>query len=169
MFINVNDTILLNNSHYDPADYHPADCIDKDNIISGVEYLKYAGPIRAAALGNYEYTWDGVDVLSLRRKDATRGSVVMDDVAISRRVDTTTYATDSQVVVTLSVTGTDGMVSLFIGERIPEGWSVVGNYADNVKNGVLRMTWDAPSESDETVIVTLASNSAYSLGTTKRR
>ena len=37
------------------------------------------------------------------------------------------------------------MVSLFVGERIPDGWNVVGDYADNVKNGVLRMTWDAPN------------------------
>ena len=57
----------------------------------------------------------------------------------------TTYEAGGQVAVTLSVCGADDMVSLFVGETIPEGWTVVGDYAGNVKNGVLRMTWEAPN------------------------
>ena len=140
--IAVADTALLNNAN--DYHYHPADCISKDRRISGAEYLAYAGPVKAAALGNYEYTWDGTDVMSLRPKNATRGGAA-DDVAISRHVDTTTYAANSQVNVTLTIGGADGMVSLFVGETIPEGWTVVGDYAGNVRNGVLRMTWDAPN------------------------
>jgi hypothetical protein len=140
VFIEVADTELLNNYHY-----HPADCINKDGKISGLEYLKYAGPVKALALANEEYTWDGVDVLSIRKKNTTRGEAVADDVAILRSVDTTTYEAGGQVIVTLTVTGADSMVSLFVGETIPEGWSVIGNHADNVRNGVLRMTWDAPN------------------------
>ncbi len=140
VFIDVADTELLNNYHY-----HPADCITKDGKISGLEYLKYAGPVKALALANEEYTWDGVDVLSIRRKNATRGGAAVDDVAILRNVDTTTYEAGGQVIVTLTITGADSMVSLFVGETILKGWSVIGNHADNVKNGVLRMTWDAPN------------------------
>ena len=145
--IDVDDTELSNNCH-------PADCIDKDNIISGLEYLKYAGPVKTLALANDEYTWDGDDVLSIRRKNATRGGAVDADVAIVRSVDTATYEANGQVTVTLSISGADNMVSLFVGERIPDGWTVVGNYAGNVKNGVLRMTWDAPNI-PETVTYTL--------------
>ncbi len=149
--IAVADTALLNSSNN--YQYHPADCINKDKRISGVEYLTYAGPVKAAALGNYVYTWDGVDVLSLRRKDGTRGGAA-DDVAIARSVDTTTYEANDQIIVTLTITGADDMVSLFVGEKIPEGWTVVGDDAANVKNGVLRMTWDAPNI-PETVTYTL--------------
>ena len=137
--ITVADTELRNNCH-------PADCIDKDNIISGLEYLKYAGPVMALALANEEYTWDGVDVLSIKPKNATRGGgASADDVAITRSVDTATYEANGQITVTLTIAGEDGMVSLFIGEKIPDGWSVIGNHAGNVRNGVLRMTWDAPN------------------------
>ena len=136
----VDDTILTNN-------YHPADSITKDGKISGIEYLRYAGPVMLAAIENFEYTWDEPDIFSLRRKNATRGGAAA-DVAIARSVDTTTYVSNGQIIVTLAITGADGIVSLFIGERIPEGWSVIGNHADNVRNGVFRMAWDAPNIPD---------------------
>ncbi len=136
--IAVEDTVLTNN-------YHPADCVTKDGKISGIEYLSYAGPVMVAALENFEYTWDEPDVFSLRRKDGTRGGAAADDIAIARSVDTATYEANGQITVTLSIGGAESMVSLFVGERIPEGWSVIGNYSDNVRNGVLRMTWDAPN------------------------
>ena len=139
--INVEDTKIVDK-------YHPADCIVQDGKISGTEYLQYTGPVKLAALRNYEYTWDYPDVLTLRRKDGTRGGATADDVMLTRSVDTTTYAANGLVTVTLAVTGADSMVSLFVGEKIPEGWSVVGDYAANVRNGVLRMTWDAPNIPD---------------------
>ena len=150
--ISVVDTALINNAN--SYHYHPADCVNKDRRISGVEYLAYAGPVKAAALGNYEYEWDGVDVMSIHKKGATRGGAAADDVAIVRYVDTTSYEAGGRVTVTLSVIGADGMVSLFVGEKIPEGWTVLGNDADNVGNGVLRMTWDAPNI-PETVTYTI--------------
>ncbi len=151
MPVSVTDTALLNSSnHYV---YHPADCLNKDGRISGLEFLRYAGPVRALALANEEYTWDGSDVLSIRPKNATRGGSAA-DVAIARSVNTTTYEANSQIIVTLTISGADSIVSLFIGERIPEGWTVVGGYADNFKNGVLRMAWDAPNIPD-TITYTL--------------
>ncbi len=145
--LHVEDTVLTNN-------YHPADSVTKDGKISGLEYLIYAGPVKALALANDEYTWDGDDVLSIRKKNATRGGAADADAAIARSVDTAIYEADVQVTVTLSISGVESMVSLFVGERIPEGWSVVGNYADNVRNGVLRMAWDAPNI-PETITYTL--------------
>ncbi len=136
--IQVEDTVLANN-------YHPADSVTKDGRISGIEYLKYAGPIKTLALTNEEYTWDGVDILAIRRKNATRGGTATDNVAIVRSVDTATYEANDQITVTLTINGADGIACLFVGERIPKGWSVVGELADNVRNGVLRMTWDAPN------------------------
>ena len=136
--IDVEDTVLMNN-------YHPADSIVKDGKISGIEYLRYAGPVMVAALENFEYTWDEPDVFSLRRKNATRGGAADADVAIARSVDTTTYEAGGQVTVTLSISGAESMVGLFVGEKIPEGWSVLGEQAANVRNGVLRMAWDAPN------------------------
>ncbi len=132
---------------------HPADS-NNDGKISGIEYLRYAAPVKLLALANDEYTWDEMDVFSIRKKESTRSGFAADDVMINRSVDTTTYEAGSQVAVTLTITGAENMVSLFIGETIPEGWTVVGDFAGNVKNGVLRMTWDAPNIPD-TVTYTL--------------
>nr|MCR5382643.1 hypothetical protein [Lentisphaeria bacterium] len=58
--------------------YHPADFEDEDGndggdwLIDGFEYQKYAAPVKKAALGGYEYTWDGVNVMSIAKKANTR-------------------------------------------------------------------------------------------------
>ena len=134
--------------------YHPADCIVRDYHISGLEYLEYTGPVKAAALGDYEYEWDGADVLSLARK-GTRGGAAPQTRGIynlypnedglslgkiiQRQVSPAIYMEGSTVEVTLTIHETDKMYSLFIEELIPEGWTVVGAAADHVVNGTLRM------------------------------
>ena len=108
--------------------------------------MQFAGPVKMAALGNYEYDWNGTDVLSLVRK-TTRGGEASQtrggDIAIVRTASPAVYSANSTVAVTLTFNGTDKMASLFIGEMIPEGWTVVGSAADYVVDGVLRMAWDS--------------------------
>ena len=147
-------TITIEDSvHEDPTPgddpYHPADCITQDYIISGTEYLNYIGPVKAAALGNYEVEWDGVDVLSLAPANTTggdahvvnggsnsnnrRGCTRGDGIAITREVSPAIYTAGSTVAVTLTISGADKMANLFIGEIIPAGWTVVGSSCWNIQ------------------------------------
>ena len=140
------ESISVSNTELKKRTYHPADSITKDYKISGLEYLKYAGPVKTAALGNYEYDWDGVDFFVLPKAGNTRGIVTRDEnVAIIRSVEPSIYTAGSQIAVTLTMIGVDDATMLFISEFIPEEWTVIGDEASSVADGKLSKTWDAPN------------------------
>ena len=131
--------------------YHPADFEDEDGneggdgIIESFKYQKYAAPVKRIAMGAYEYTWDGVDVMSITKKTDVRGiakyAQTRSRASIERIVSPdSTFTAGQTLTVTLRITGADQLLMVSLVERIPEGWSVLEANEDNYVPSSRRFT-----------------------------